>query len=141
MNKPYNFKFIRGKELEYAIFKKNACRRCTNKECSRDIKTISNCLNKGNFASKTEQLKEQLKNIEPFNTKIQRYISTAYEQEQREKSYIRLTELLSEYFRIGTDNCITYNLVTEDDLVQFDMKIIDDIVHFLIKKGVQIGER
>lgn len=129
MNKSYNFKFIRGKDLEYATFKKNTCRRCTNKECSRDTKAISKCLNKGNFASKT-----------------QRYISTYKQEEQREKTYIKLTELLNEYFGIGTDSCIAYNLlregnITTNDFVQFNEEIIDDIAHFLINKGVHIGER
>ena len=89
---------VTGKELMYADFQKNACRRCSNKECKKDIKSINKCLNKGNFASKTEQLKDLLKNIEPFNTKTQRYISTYKQQEQRENSYIKLTELITEYF-------------------------------------------
>ena len=129
---------VTGKELMYANFQINTCRKCSNKECKKNIKEIKNCLNKGNFNSKTEQSKEFLKNVEPFNSKIERYISTEYKKEQRKKTYIKLTELLTEYFRIGTDNCITYNLITEDDLVQFDMKVIDDISHFLINKGVRI---
>lgn len=134
---------VTGKELMYADFQKNACRRCSNKECKKDIKSMNKCLNKGNFASKTGQLKELLKNIEPFNTKTQRYISTYKQEEQREKTYIKLTELLNEYFGIGTDSCIAYNLlregnITTNDFVQFNEEIIDDIVSFLINKGVCI---
>lgn len=134
---------VTGKELMYANFQKNTCRRCSNKECKKDIKSINKCLNKGNFASKTEPLKELLKNIEPFNAKIQRYISTYKQEEQREKTYIKLTELLNEYFGIGTNSCIAYNLLREgnattEDFVQFDSEIIDDIVSFLINKGVRV---
>ena len=134
---------VTGKELMYADFQINTCRRCSNKECKKDIKSMNKCLNKDNFASKTEQLKEQLKNIEPFNTKIQRYISTYKQEEQREKTYIKLTELLNEYFGIGTDSCIAYNLlregnITTNDFVQFNEEIIDDIVSFLINKGICI---
>ena len=128
---------VTGKELMYANFQKNTCRRCPNKECGKDTKAISKCLNKDNFTSKTGQLKEKLKPV-PFK----RYFST-YKQEQKEKSYIRLSELLNEYFGIGTDSCIAYNLlregnITTNDFVQFNEEIIDDIVSFLINKGVYI---
>jgi hypothetical protein len=134
---------VTGKELMYADFQKNVCRRCSNKECKKDNKSMNKCLNKGNFSSKTEQLKEQLKNVEPFNAKIQRYISTYKQEEQREKTYIKLIELLNEYFAIGTNSCIAYNLlregnITTDDFVQFNEEIIEDIVSFLIDKGVCI---
>lgn len=134
---------VTGTELIYTNFQTNICRRRSNKECKKNIKSMKNCLNKGKFTSKTDPVKEQLKNIEPFNTKIQRYISTAYKQEQREKTYIKLTELLNEYFGIGTNSCIAYNLlregnITTDDFVQFNEEIIDDIVNFLINKGIYI---
>lgn len=57
-----------------------------------------------------------------------------------------LKQKLMDYFDIGTNNCMAYNLtrvkearqygtLTIDDFVEFDEETIDDIVNWVFKEG------